>query len=194
MEATGPSPVTPIRSLRVRFKFGWKSVNKDLIVDFSEFDRNEVLYDRAAIERVNPHRHELSLLDGILFEDHASRRYVGFCDAKPTDFWTRGHFPGRPLMPGVLICEVAAQLLAFVAIRSGFLQSKTIGLGGLDEVRFRQPVLPGDRLIMMIEQVRARANILIEVRFQGFVGNEIVTDGLLKGVVLPDHAVPQTKL
>jgi 3-hydroxyacyl-[acyl-carrier-protein] dehydratase len=63
-------------------------------------------------------------------------------------------------------------------------------LGGLDEVRFRQPVLPGDRLIMMIEQMRLRPNVLIQVRFQGLVDQEIVVDGILKGVVLPEHAVP----
>ena len=161
-------------------------VKKDLIVDFDEFDRNKILYDRTAIERVNPHRFEMSLLDGILFEDHATKRYVGFCDAKPSEFWTRGHFPGRAIMPGVLICEVAAQLCSFVAISSGFLRSKMIGLGGLDEVRFRAPVLPGDRLIMMMEELRSRPNILMQIRFQGLVGTEVVTDGLLKGVVLPD--------
>jgi 3-hydroxyacyl-[acyl-carrier-protein] dehydratase len=85
-------------------------VNKDFIVNFSEFDPNKVLFSRAAIEKVNPHRFELSLLDGILFEDTEGGRYVSFTDTKPTDFWTRGHFPNRPLMPGVLICEVAAQL------------------------------------------------------------------------------------
>jgi 3-hydroxyacyl-[acyl-carrier-protein] dehydratase len=64
-----------------------------------------------------------------------------------------------------------------------------IALGGLDEVRFRQPVIPGNRLIMMIEILRFRPNAIIQVRFQGFVGEEIATDGLLKGVVLPESAL-----
>lgn len=165
-------------------------VNKEWIVDFSEFNPNVVLIDRAEIERTIPHRFEMSLLDGILFEDTVRNRYIGFTDAKSNDFWTRGHFPGRPLMPGVLICEVAAQLCSFVAFRRGLLHSKVIALGGLDDVRFRQPVVPGDRLIMMIEQIRLRPNALIHVRFQGFVGQEIAAEGLLKGVALPDPGQP----
>jgi 3-hydroxyacyl-[acyl-carrier-protein] dehydratase len=164
-------------------------VNKDLIVDFAEFDPSKVLFDRAEIERVIPHRFEMSLLDGILFEDQERGRYVGFTDAKPDHFWVRGHFPGTPIMPGVLICEIAAQLCSFVAMRGGLLQSRIIALGGLDEVRFRQPVVPGNRLIMMIEKIRYRPNALIHVRFQGVVGQEIATDGLLKGVVMPEGAM-----
>lgn len=165
-------------------------MNKELIVDFSEFDPQRVLYNRAAIEKVIPHRYEMSLLDGVLFEDVERGRYVGFTDAKPTDFWVRGHFPHRPLMPGVLICEIAAQLCSFVAIRHGLLSTGVIALGGLDEVRFRQPVLPGNRLIMMIEQVRYRPNSLILIRFQGLVGNAIASEGTLKGVVMPDQVLP----
>jgi 3-hydroxyacyl-[acyl-carrier-protein] dehydratase len=161
-------------------------VKKDFIVDFSEFDQNRVLYTRAEIENVIPHRHEMSLLDGVLFEDVARGRYVGFADAKSTDFWVRGHFPQRALMPGVLICEIAAQLCSFIAIRNGLLNLGVIGLGGLDEVRFRQPVVPGKRLIMMIETVRYRPNALILIRFQGIVDQQIASEGLLKGVAMPE--------
>lgn len=161
-------------------------MKKDFIVDFSEFDQNRVLYTRDDIERVIPHRHEMSLLDGVLFEDSERGRYVGFADPKVTDFWVRGHFPQRALMPGVLICEIAAQLCSFIAIRNSLLTSGVIGLGGLDEVRFRQPVVPGKRLIMMIEQIRYRPNALIHVRFQGIVDQEIASEGLLKGVAMPD--------
>jgi 3-hydroxyacyl-[acyl-carrier-protein] dehydratase len=159
-------------------------VKQNQIVAFSEFDSNRILYDRSQIEQVNPHRFELSLLDGILYEDCQRWRFVGFADAKASDFWTRGHFPGQPLMPGVLICEVAAQLCSFMAIRHGQRTSSLMGLAGLDEVRFRRPVAPGDRLIMMIEQIRFRANALIQIRFQGFVKQELATEGTLKGAVL----------
>jgi 3-hydroxyacyl-[acyl-carrier-protein] dehydratase len=162
-------------------------VNKELIVDWSEFDPSRVLLDRAAIERINPHRHELSLLDGILFEDLPSRRCVGLSLPRPNDFWTRGHFPGRPLMPGVLICEVAAQLCAYMAIKSDVLTDGTVGLGGLDGVRFRRPVLPGDPLVMMTRIDQVRSNAMIRVSFQGWIGQEIACDGKLTGVALPNE-------
>lgn len=157
---------------------------KDPIVNFSEFDENRAILSRADIEALNPHRFELSLLDGILFEDLANGRSVGFCDVKPDAFWVRGHFPNLPLMPGVLICETAAQLCSFLAARSKQLESSVIALGGLDEVRFRAPVRPGDRLITMLAREKVRPNVMIVGRFQCFVRQQLACEGVLRGVVL----------
>lgn len=71
---------------------------KKPIVDFSKFDLNKVLVDRDGILDVNPHRFEMALLDGVLYVDDDSA--VGFKDVREDEFWVRGHFPGRPLMPG----------------------------------------------------------------------------------------------
>ena len=152
------------------------------LVPLSEFDLDKVTVDRDGIIKVNPHRHEMLLLDGICLvnPDYA----VGFADISNEDFWVRGHFPDRPLMPGVLMCEAAAQLSAYFAKTTGLAENGTVGLGGLDKVRFRGPVVPGDRLVLMLKKGRVRKNVMFSADFQGFVKENLVVDGVIKGVVL----------
>lgn len=160
------------------------TTSKEQIVPFSEFDPNVTIATKQEIEEINPHRHELALLDGILFEDKESGRAVGYHDVRDDEFWVRGHFPERALMPGVVICECAAQLCAYFARRSGLLEDCLIALGGLDEIKFRGPVVPGKRLITMLEKTKGRRNVLIVGRFQCFVDEELVVEGIIKGVAL----------
>ncbi len=164
-----------------------KPINlKEVIVDFSEFDESKPIATREQIDAVNPHRDHLALLDGILYEDFEQGKAVGYYDVREDEFWVSGHFPGRPIMPGVVTCECAAQLCSYFAKRSKLLES-LIGLGGLDEVRFRGPVLPGDRLITMLEKVKGRQNMLIVGRFQCFVRQELVVEGFIRGVALKEE-------
>jgi 3-hydroxyacyl-[acyl-carrier-protein] dehydratase len=93
--------------------------------------------------------------------------------------------PGMPLMPGVIICEAAAQMCSYFALKYDLLGSKVVGLGGLEEVRFRDPVRPGDRLVVACQQLRVRRGAMIVCRFQAFVNNNIVAEGKIKGVPLP---------
>ena len=145
-----------------------------------------MLVDREGIKAVNPHRFELLLLDGVLYcsEDRA----VGYLDVQPDAFWVRGHFPDRPLMPGVLICESAAQLSSYYAIKTGLVSNGVVGLGGLSDVRFRNPVVPGNRLLLMLKKGKARVNAMFNAEFQGFVDGTLVVDGVIKGVALRDEA------
>lgn len=155
---------------------------KSAIVDFAEFDCKQVLVGREEILRINPHRFEMALLDGILFQ--TEERIVGFKDLAQDEFWVRGHFPGRPLMPGVLMCECAAQLSSYFALTNQMVSQGTVGLGGLDDVRFRGPVVPGDRLIIMMKRNRSRHNVMFNADFQGYIDQELVVDGTITGVVL----------
>jgi 3-hydroxyacyl-[acyl-carrier-protein] dehydratase len=88
-------------------------------------------------------------------------------------------------MPGVLMCEAAAQLSSYYTQKHNLLDAKVIGFGGLEEVRFREPVVPGDRLVIAVERVRVRPRAMIVCRFQGLVRDSIVVDGTIKGVPLP---------
>ena len=155
---------------------------KDSIVDFADFNPENVLFSRDDICKINPHRFEMLLLDGILLmnEDYA----VGFKDLTDDAFWVRGHFPGRPLMPGVLICECAAQLSSYFALSTKMVDEGYVGLGGLESVRFRQPVVPGDRLIVMLKKGRVRHNAMFSADFQGYVDQRLVVDGVNKSFAL----------
>jgi 3-hydroxyacyl-[acyl-carrier-protein] dehydratase len=158
-------------------------VAKETIVDFAKFDHDNVLVNREEICKINPHRFEMLLLDGILYidEDFA----VGFIDLQEDAFWIRGHFPDRPLMPGVLMCESAAQLSCYFALTNKMVdEGGYVGLGGLESVRFRGPVKPGDRLTVMLKKGKVRRNVMFSAEFQAYVGQTLVADGVIKGVAL----------
>ena len=157
---------------------------KEPIVPFSEFDPDHLVADLDAVYGHNPHRYELALLDGVLYID--DERAVGFKDWAEDAFWVRGHFPERAVMPGVLICECAAQLTAFFASHHEVKGDGYMGLGGLEEVRFRSPVLPGDKLILMLRKKRFRPGILVYTEFQAYVGETLCAEGVIKGAMLND--------
>jgi 3-hydroxyacyl-[acyl-carrier-protein] dehydratase len=163
---------------------------KDLIVDFSEFDLDRVIATQEDIRRYNQQRFEMEQLTAIVFEDTAGGRCVGYKDLTDREFWVRGHMPGYPLMPGVLMCEAAAQLAAYFAHKNGILGDKMCGFGGLDGVRFREQVRPGQRLAVAIKLLKLRRESIMVCQFQGYVNQSIVFEGQLKGVAMPKPAPP----
>ena len=158
---------------------------KDLILDFDEYDESNVLADLAEIRRVNPHRHEMEQLTAIVFADAARQVVVGYKDLSNQEFWIRGHMPNLPVMPGVLICEMVAQLCSYFAVKYDLLGTSMVALGGLEEVRFRDPVLPGDRLVAVAQVAKHRRGALFVCRFQAFVRRQLVAEGSIKGVPMP---------
>ena len=106
---------------------------------------------------------------------------VGYKDISPDEFWVRGHMPGMPLMPGVIICEAAAQMCSYFVQRHNMMNAEMMGFGGMDEVRFRGTVVPGDRLVIVAERLQVRLNAMIRCRFQCFVGDNMVCDGKIRG-------------
>ncbi len=166
-------------------------VAKDLILDFSEYDLNHVVAGLDEIRRYNPQRFEMEMLTAIVHEDRVRQVGVGYKDLRHDEFWARGHMPGMPIMPGVMICETAAQLCSFLSLKFDVLGVHTVGFGGIDEVRFREAVYPGDRLVMVAELVKVRRGALVVSRFQGFVRQSLVCEGLIKGVPLPTQRVPE---
>jgi len=163
---------------------------RDFIIQPSEFDLEAVIADIEEIRRWNMQRFEMEQLTAIVHEDVPKGVCVGYKDVGSDEFWARGHFPSMPLMPGVLMCEAAAQLSSYFASKYNLLEAQVIGFGGLEEVRFREPVVPGDRLVIAVERVRVRPRAMIVCRFQGLVRDSIVVDGVIKGVPLPVESLP----
>jgi 3-hydroxyacyl-[acyl-carrier-protein] dehydratase len=162
-----------------------------LILDPSTLDLDRVVADAEAIRRVNPQRHELEQLTAIVLMDRAQEVIVGYKDVGPDEFWVRGHLPGYPLLPGVLVCEAAAQLCSYYTVTVGFLHGDFLGFGGMENVRFRSPVKPGDRLVLVAKAVKMHRRQTV-FNVQGFVGTTMVFHGDILGVPLhrPGDAGP----
>jgi 3-hydroxyacyl-[acyl-carrier-protein] dehydratase len=109
-----------------------------------------IVHTTREIEGLIPHRWPFLLVDRIVEYDEAARRIVGIKAVTATEWFFQGHFPGLPVMPGVLQVEALAQVMAvFVAKQPGF--GERIGLfGGIDDCRFKRVVSPGDTLRLEI--------------------------------------------
>lgn len=161
---------------------------KELILDPSEYDLNNVVADIEEIRRYNLQRYEMEQLTATCYEDEERKVAVGYKDLGPNEFWVRGHMPGAPIMPGVVMCEAAAQLASYCARKFRLMDTEVIGFGGLKDVRFRGIVRPGQRFVVVLALLRARSAMLI-AQFQCFVQGEMVCDGILRGVPLPREVV-----
>jgi 3-hydroxyacyl-[acyl-carrier-protein] dehydratase len=152
-------------------------------VDPATIDTSRILIDRDEIHRYNPQRYEMEQLTAIVLIDQKHNLIIGYKDVAADEFWVRGHMPGYPLMPGVLMCEAAAQLSSYYCKAAGLFQSGFVGFGGMEDVRFRGQVRPGDRLVLVGKGVRLhRRHSIFEV--QGFVGSNMVFHGKVLGVQL----------
>lgn len=153
------------------------------LVDPTTIDTSRVLADRDAIHRYNPQRFEMDQLSAIVLIDPERKLIIGYKDVSADEFWVRGHMPGYPLMPGVLMCEAAAQLSSYYCKDAGMFKEGIVGFGGMEDVRFRGQVRPGDRLVLVGKGVRLhRRHSIFEV--QGFVGANMVFHGKFIGVML----------
>jgi 3-hydroxyacyl-[acyl-carrier-protein] dehydratase len=164
---------------------------KDYIVDPADVDFDHPLADIEEIRKFNPQRFEMEQLTAIVYLDAERTICAGYKQVTDQEIWVRGHMPGMPLMPGVFMCEAAAQVCSYVTQKLDLLGAQMVGFGGMEAVRFRGPVVPGDRLLVACEQLKVRRNRMIVCRFQGTVGDNIVVDGKIKGIPLPvDQIAP----
>lgn len=160
------------------------------LYDLNQIDFSKTVYDIEAIRRVNPQRNQMEHLTAIVHIDQENNGVVGYKDITEEEFWVPGHMPGFPLMPGVIICEAAAQLAGFYARKYNLLGGDFLGFGGMDEVRFRAPVFPGCRLILMARCTKLRPNIRAVNTVQGVVDGKMVFSGSIIGVPISrDHKV-----
>lgn len=150
------------------------------LVPPGEIDLDKVEVPVEGIRKYNQQRFEMEQLTAILRHDPDLGISIARRDIKDDEFWVRGHVPGRPLFPGVLMCECAAQLASYHLLRTldhdGFL-----GFGGMADVKFRGQVVPGDRLVM-VAKCRERRPRRAVFDCQGLVGEKIVFQGVIIGM------------
>jgi 3-hydroxyacyl-[acyl-carrier-protein] dehydratase len=152
------------------------------ILDPSQIDLTRLIAGPEQIEQANPHRHEFRLLDGVVHLDQATAVYAGFHDIRPGAFWVRGHIPGRPLFPGVLMIEAAAQLASYLHYVI-FPRTEFLGFIGVDAVKFRGVVQPPCRFVIV-----GRGKVMKPRRMvcdsQGFVDGKMVFEGEISGMTV----------
>ncbi|MHC5060853.1 MAG: 3-hydroxyacyl-ACP dehydratase FabZ family protein [Planctomycetota bacterium] len=151
-----------------------------LLFDLSKIDLEKTVFDRVSIAEVNPQSYEMSQLDGIIWHDLSKLLVLGYKDITEDEFWIRGHIPGRPIMPAVMMVEAAAQLASFFMKRIYGLKG-FIGFSGIERAKFRQTVVPGDKLYLLgyICKVRSRQ---FSAEIQGIVNGEIVFNTIITGM------------
>jgi 3-hydroxyacyl-[acyl-carrier-protein] dehydratase len=152
-------------------------------LDPAELDLTRVVADAAAIRAVNPQRFEMEQLHAVVLLDRDRALVAGYRDVSADEFWCRGHMPGYPLLPGVLMCEAAAQLCSYYTASKGLAPNTFIGLGGLENARFRAPVRPGDRLVIVGKVLRDNRRQTV-FNAQGFVGTTMVFEVDVIGMYL----------
>ncbi|MFG0334561.1 MAG: 3-hydroxyacyl-ACP dehydratase FabZ family protein [Maioricimonas sp. JB049] len=160
--------------------------------DYRQFDCSRPRFGREEIRRVNPQRHEMEQLCGVVWADEQAHEVAGFKDVRHDEFWVRGHMPGYALMPGVIICEAAGQLVSFYVRHFDILSAGDfIGFGGLDRIRFRHPIFPGTRLMLGARAKRIDSRSGATFELQGYAEGRVAFTGEMVAVALSSDSPPR---
>jgi 3-hydroxyacyl-[acyl-carrier-protein] dehydratase len=152
-------------------------------IDVKSLDLTKRYADIEAIRKANPQRYEFEMLTAITEIDTEQKFLVGFKDLGEDEFWARGHIPGNPLMPGVLMCEAAAQLGSFYVMNQGYIKEGMMGLGAIESAKFKRMVRPGDRLVLVGHGLRVDRR-LFRFHVRGYVNCEIAFEMIITGMPL----------
>ncbi|MDP2754795.1 MAG: 3-hydroxyacyl-ACP dehydratase FabZ [Nitrospirota bacterium] len=127
------------------------------------------MMDIKEIQKLLPHRYPFLLVDRII-DIEPGIKAVGIKNVTINEEFFQGHFPGHPIMPGVLIIEALAQVAGLLAFRSGISEGKSVYFMSIEKAKFRKPVVPGDQLRLEISILQQRGNVW------KFSGNAVVEE------------------
>lgn len=143
--------------------------------------------DSVEIQSILPHRYPFLLVDRIRELD-PDRRIVGIKNVSINEPFFQGHFPGRPVMPGVLILEALAQVGGVLAFKSlGSVGRPVVYLTGIDGAKFRKPVVPGDILRLEVDVIKKRPPFW-KMQGKAFVDTELVCEAEVTAMVIDEKA------
>jgi 3-hydroxyacyl-[acyl-carrier-protein] dehydratase len=144
----------------------------------SSHPETEVILSLEDIQKLLPHRYPFSLVDRII-KYVPGKLAVGIKNVTFNEPHFQGHFPGRPIMPGVLIVEAMAQVGGVVLTQMADIQGGLFMFAGIDKVRFRRPVVPGDQLVMTVELLSVRRRRFGSMHGRAEVDGRLVAEGEL---------------
>jgi 3-hydroxyacyl-[acyl-carrier-protein] dehydratase len=152
------------------------------LVDLSQIDLDRVEMTIEEVRRYNAQRFEMEQLDGIIALNTDNGYAVAYRDIGEDAFWVRGHIPGRPLLPGVLMIESAAQLSSLY-YKIATKDERFLGFGGVENAKFRGAVVPGQRLMIVSRVVEMKSRKAV-FDTQGVVDGKIVFEARIIGMPL----------
>lgn len=155
----------------------------EFIADLTRYDISKQAYSIEDVRAINPQRFEMEQLSYIVACDLEANFSIAARKLSADEWWTRGHIPGRPLFPGVLMVEAAAQLCSFHYHKAVPEDKRFFGFGGIDAVKFRGEVKPGDVLVIMAKMVELRSRRAV-FDAQGVVADRLVFEGRITGMPL----------
>ena len=139
-----------------------------------------MVLDQEAIKKRIPHRDPILLVDQVV-ELEREKRAVGIKNVTGDEPFFQGHFPGHPVMPGVLIVEALAQTAGLMLSEEG---NEMLPLFmGIDKARFRRPVVPGDQLRLEVEVIRLRRNVC-KAQGKAYVGDELAAEAVMMATMV----------
>lgn len=154
----------------------------NLLFDLAGIDTAAVRVSREALGAVIPQSGHMRQIDHIAWHDDPFTMGVAVRFVRHDEFWVPGHIPGRPLMPGVLMIEAAAQLSSFLQM-SKRVDPGFLGFTRCDETVFRGQVVPGDTMILLAKEESSSRKRFV-CRGQGLVGDRVVFETLVTGMVM----------
>jgi UDP-3-O-[3-hydroxymyristoyl] N-acetylglucosamine deacetylase/3-hydroxyacyl-[acyl-carrier-protein] dehydratase len=162
-----------------------------LVRKYQHEKKEGVIFDVNAIQRILPHRYPFLLVDKII-DFQMDEHVVGVKNVTMDEHFFQGHFPGKPIMPGVLIVEALAQAGGVLMLNGTENPgNKLVFFMAINNVKFRKPVVPGDQLILDIRMVSRRSKV-IQIRGQAFVDGVVVAEGDFTAALV-DREEPKAK-
>jgi UDP-3-O-[3-hydroxymyristoyl] N-acetylglucosamine deacetylase/3-hydroxyacyl-[acyl-carrier-protein] dehydratase len=156
---------------------------KQLEKQYQHVKKEGIVFDTVAIQKILPHRYPFLLVDKIIHLE-LDKKVIGVKSVTVNEPFFQGHFPGQPIMPGVLIVEAMAQTGGILMLNSvEDPAEKLVFFMGIDKAKFRKPVVPGDQLIIEAELLNKR-NRFVVIKANAKVGNKIVAEAELKAAIV----------
>ena len=155
----------------------------ELLFDLDSVDRTRTQISRDEIRQHNPQRFEFEQLESIAYFSPREKIAIAVRTLREDEFWTKGHMPGRPIFPGVMLLESAAQLCSFYTGTT--VEADTVfGFGGADRVRFRRILQVGDTLHLLARPVNISTKRSL-FKTQGVVDGQLAFEASIFGIALP---------
>jgi 3-hydroxyacyl-[acyl-carrier-protein] dehydratase len=174
------SSASPTTNFQMGQEDGGDRAGRAFLFDISRVDLTQRLYGRERIGRLNPHRFEMALLDWVVWHEADYTRGVGLKVVRADEFWVKGHFPARPMYPGVLMIETAAQL-ASLMYNSRFTEPTLPVFARIEHASFRAAVHPGDELYVLCQDVKFSTKRFV-TDVQGLVAGRVAFEARITGI------------